>query len=280
MASVILIATLGSSSARADSTHDCVEAANSGQSLRDTGKLVAARAAFVHCSLEACPTVVRESCQRWDGEVETRLPTITLGAKDDAGADLSDVRVSIDDTVVTSKLDGHAIAIDPGPHDLIFHADGFVDAHQRIIVREGEKARPIVATLSKPADARAPYVPYEHPEPKRNLTPLLITGAVTVVGAAGFAIFGAWGQSEKNHLSDTCAPTETCASANVSAARTKLIVADISLAVGVVGAGFFTAFLIAPLFSSDAKTKTSASLPSVGVAPAKSGAFGTLEWRY
>jgi hypothetical protein len=276
--SAMMLGVTLSSSARADTTHECVEAASSGQTMRDSGKLISARDAFVRCSVEACPAVVRESCERWSADVITRLPSITLGAKSEAGEDLADVAVSVDGSIVTHKLDGHAIAIDPGPHDLIFHADGFTDARQSLIVREGEKARPVVATLSRPAASEPSPKPL-FSSSKRDRTPLVVTGAITAVGAAGFAVFGIWGQSEKDHLSSTCAPSETCAPDDVSAARTKLIVADISLAVGVIGAGFFTAFLIAPLFEKDSR-QAGAAFPSVGVAPTKSGAFGTLEWRY
>jgi hypothetical protein len=269
--------TFTASSAHADATHDCVQAANAGQALRDDGKLISARDLFVKCSAEVCPTLVRDSCQRWSSEVEERLPSITLGAKSESGEDLAHVSVSIDGAVVARELDGHAIAVDPGPHQLMFEADGLVPLHQSLIVREGEKARPVVATLT--ARRRESVVaPKPASTSQRRIVPLVITGGVAVVGLAAFSVFGLWGKSERDHLESTCAPTETCAPGDVSAARTKLITADVSLAVSVVGAGLFTAFLVAPLFSGDS-TSTSRA-PRLGLTPTRSGVFGTLEWSY
>ncbi len=274
-----MVVVLASSSARADATHDCVEGANVGQRLRDTGKLSSARDSFVRCSAEACPVVVRESCQRWSAEVETRLPSITPGAKDDTGNDLADVCLSIDGVVVLRTLDGRSIAVDPGPHELLFEASGFTPLRQSLIVREGEKARPVITTLTHARGLPA-AVSGDPRAPRRDLTPLLITGGIAVVGLAGFTIFGLWGKSEHDKLASTCAPSETCPSGEVSAARTKWIVADVSLAASVIGAGLFTAFVFAPLFKGVSSSRQSVSPASVAFAPTRDGAFGTLRWSY
>lgn len=255
--------------ARAETTHECVEAAHEGQRLRDGGKLSSARDAFLTCSVPACPSVVRESCERWLGEIEPRLPTIVVGARDDAGNDLYEVGVSIDGRELATRLDGRSIAVDPGPHELVFQAHGFAPVRQFIVAREGEKVRHVVALFgaSPPATREPPR--------RRDPAPLVIAGAAGALGLSGFAVFGLWGSRDRDQLAETCAPTQTCRSADVRAARTKLIVADASLLVGIAGAGVFTALMLIPLFE-----KPRTSPVSVSIAPSPRGVFSAVEYRY
>ncbi|HEX7665643.1 MAG TPA: hypothetical protein VF407_14050 [Polyangiaceae bacterium] len=258
--------------ARADVTHDCVEAANDGQSLRDSGKWSAAHAAFVRCSADACPGVVTSSCRKWDAELAPRVPTVTFAASSTAGADIAVARFTIDGVAIANAAAGRALPLDPGAHDLVVSADGFEPSRSTIVVREGEKSRPIVVRLAPLENAvtTGPAPSEERSVPSRSNVPLVVSGAIALAGATGFAVFGLWGQSERSHLDATCAPSETCASSDVSAVRTKWIVADVSLAVGVVGAGFFTAFLIAPLLRTE-DSKTAAFFSHVGVTPTSNG---------
>lgn len=248
------------SSARADdATHACVTAADDGQRLRDTGALTAARASFVACAAARCPALVRESCEAWLSELDARLPTVVLGARDAAGNDLSNARVTLDGREIPRGLDGHAIAVDPGPHDLVFTAPGHRPASQHLVVREGERLRPIVVALSAEPPARS-----------RSVAPLVVSGVVAAIGLGGFAALGLIGQHDKRALEDTCAPSRTCARDDVSAARTKLLLADVSLLVGIGGAAAF-----AVLFA----TSSSRSV-QLGVTPSRAGATGAVSITY
>jgi hypothetical protein len=237
----------------ADATHSCVEAAHEGQRLRDAGQLIAGRAELLQCAAASCPDVVRDSCARWLGEVDARLPTLVLAARDEGGIDLRDVRVSIDARVVTTVLDGRALPVDPGPHRITFEAHGRVATQQHIVAREGDKLRPITAVLARlgPAD-RAETAP-AGPSP----VPIVVAGTVAALALGSFAVLGAIGQSQRQDLLDTCAPTQTCASSDVDAARTKLVVADVSLVVGL-AATVVTGVLLARALGSNAPK---ASLP-------------------
>jgi hypothetical protein len=68
----------------------------------------------------------------------------------------------------------------------------------------------------------------------------VLIGGVGLAGFGGFAVFGLTGLSEKRDLADTCAPSGSCAAGDVSSARTRLIIADVSLGVGVVAVGIAT----------------------------------------
>lgn len=264
-------ATLASpTSARADATHTCVSAASEGQNLRDRGQLTAAHQAFTQCSSDACPALVREDCRRWNQELDARLPTIVLGARDkDDGGDLVDVRVTIDGKPLVSVLDGRSLPVDPGPHTLVFEARGHAPERAFVVVREGEHVRPVVATLARAA-AGAPAAPTASPvstAPAASTAPgaspgatgdaasssprlagVLVGAAAGVLGFATFAVLGSSGAAEKTRLSSSCAPSETCSTHDLDALRTKLVVADIGLVVGSAGVLVAGALLVVPLF--------------------------------
>lgn len=225
--------------ARADDvTHTCVQDAHEGQRARDAGRLREARDAFARCRADRCPAVVRESCEGWATEVEARLPGLVLGARDPAGADLTDVRVAMDGAPLAASLDGRAVDVDPGPHELSFEAPGRVTVRLRVLVREGERVRSVVAVLP-PRDAAPEPTP-----PRPSLVPLVVTGSVAAAGFTTFAVLGLVGQGERRDLERTCATSRTCAPDDVTSARTKLLVADVGLVAGLAGAGAFAVFAL------------------------------------
>jgi hypothetical protein len=67
---------------------------------------------------------------------------------------------------------------------------------------------------------------------------------VSAVAVASFATFGAVGKSDIDDLRATCAGH--CKQSDVDSAWSKLIVADVSLGVGVVAAGLATWLFLAP----------------------------------
>ena len=85
----------------------------------------------------------------------------------------------------------------------------------------------------------------------------LLTVAPAVEDAEGAEdeLFGSWCFRAEglSRLHATCGVTHTCAESDVSATRTKLIVADVSLGVGVVAIGVATGLLIAHLRAAPSK---------------------------
>ncbi len=248
----------------------CVAASESAQKLRTQKKLRAARKELITCAQEDCPAIVKKDCVTWLSEVEESVPSIVISARDGSGNDLSDVQVSIDGEKLTDKLDGTSIAVDPGSHTFRFETKGVAPVESKVVIREGERNRPIAVTLGeKPAPPPPPAVvaPPKEPEklePTRTIpTATWVFGAVSLVGFAGFAYFGLSGRADKQHLLDTCAPY--CDKDQENPASTKFIFADISLGVGVVSLGLATVFA---LTSRDEPKKTAVR---VDVVPLASG---------
>src|SRR5262245_60043096 len=117
----ILASSAGPASAGDDEKERCASAAERAQVLRDEGKLKDARESLLVCVQPACPPAVRTSCEPWLESVERAMPTIVLAARDASGAEITGVRVEIDGMVATDRLDGKAIAIDPGQHAFRFN---------------------------------------------------------------------------------------------------------------------------------------------------------------
>ena len=275
---LLLAAAVGPRAAAADGTGTCVQAAHDGQRLRDAGKLGQAEEALVTCSAPTCPAVVRDYCVGWLADVRARQPSIVLGARDARGNDLYQVRVLLDGRELATRLDGRAVAVDPGPHRLSFEARGRAPVRQFVVIREGEKGRTIVAVFAEPVDRDRDRARATSPS-RRRRGPMLVAGGVAAAGLAGFAVFGLWGQSERDDLADTCAPTRTCPEDQVAAARTKLVIADVSLVVGVVGAAALTAMLVSPLFADDTAPARPAAV-GWHVAPLDRGLLVGIERRY
>jgi len=120
---------------------------------------------------------------------------------------------------------------------------------QRAVMRVGEKNRILTAVVmplplsASTAVAPPPSTPAEAEVPSSH-APLPVVSialaSVAVVAGASFAYFGLSGTSDVSHLRATCAPD--CAQSDVDSARTKLIVSDVALGVGLVslaGAAWF-----------------------------------------
>ncbi len=120
----------------------CVGADTTAQSLRREGKFTAARAALATCVDVHCPALVRDDCTQRLDELERAQPTILFDVRDDQGHDVSEVSIEVDGKPFAQRLDGIAVAVDPGEHAFTFDTKGRVPTVARkFVLREGEKGR-------------------------------------------------------------------------------------------------------------------------------------------
>jgi hypothetical protein len=244
LASALAVGVLASawsapSVARADDVMTCVSASELAQLLRDEGKYKKTREQLLVCMREVCPTVVRRDCVQWLGEVDALMPSVVLSAKDAAGHDLSDARVTLDGAPLTNKLDGRPIALDPGEHVLRFEVSGASMAEERLVMHAGEKHRAVTVKLGPPVPSPAappsPPVPPSSSASGRAPIGAYVIGGLGVAALGAFAYLGLTGRSDVSEMRSTCAPL--CDPSRVDAARAKLLVADVSLGAGVVALG-------------------------------------------
>jgi hypothetical protein len=138
---------------------ECNDAHTQAQPLRRAGQLRAARRELRTCAAPACPVIVRDECAQWLDEVGRAIPTLVLEARDQDGNDRSDVRVTLDGQPLLERLDGNAIEVDPGEHDLVFEAEGVAPVARHVVIAAGEKERHERATLEVPRSVIVPPPP-------------------------------------------------------------------------------------------------------------------------
>jgi hypothetical protein len=206
-AATIAACLLSAPSSRADKAA-CLDAASRAQSLRDVHKLLATRDALRVCAAAGCPAVVQVDCATWLNEVEAAIPTLVFAAKDGSGADLFDVSVTMDGAPLATKLDGRAVAVDPGPHTFVFGQPDGLRVEKRALVREGEKAQIIDAVLGAPPAPSGPEpIRAASPGGSAGKTQKIVAAVVAGAGIAGLGVGGALGLVAK--ASDNTARAET-----------------------------------------------------------------------
>src|SRR5262249_35681572 len=128
--------------AAADMTKlQCVEANTKSQDLRRDGKLAESEAQLRKCVDPSCPRLVRDDCTRRLDDLEKAQPSMLFDVKDAKGADVIDVRVSVDGRPLADHLDGTPLKVDPGPHEFTFEVAGQPPVVDKVLVREGEAGR-------------------------------------------------------------------------------------------------------------------------------------------
>lgn len=176
----------------------CLAASERGQRARAAGKLREARDQFLVCSADACPALVRKDCGQWQGELAASMPTVVFGAKDKQGRDLFDVSVAMDGQPLQKKLDGKSVSVDPGPHTFTFETAGSASVAEKVLVKEGERARVISVTFGGAgASSGAAGSPSAHGERDQGtesggrghtVWPWLVVGAGVVTAAVGVVL--------------------------------------------------------------------------------------------
>jgi hypothetical protein len=256
---LLAVADLAPRLARA-TDKECLDAHVDAQQLRGAGKLRAAKEKLLACSAKACHSLVRVDCTRWLSEVSASLPTVIVAAKDSAGNDLSEVKVSVDGETLLARLDGKAIEIDPGRHKLRYEHEGSAPVETEVLVNETEKDRALSVTFASPE---------QKPARAQRVLPWALVG-LSVVAVGSFAYFGWTGNKRLDDMTGQggCAPR--CNPDDRDAVKRRFLVADVSLGIGVLSLG-----AAAVLFFAIPTSESSSSL--VGVRPIAGGAI--TEWR-
>jgi hypothetical protein len=201
--------------ARADEAA-CIAATEESLTLRQQGKLHDALKKLAICAEASCSSEVKAECTQRIDAIDAAMPTLVLEAKDGAGNDLYDVRVSMDGALLAGNLDGRPVAIDPGEHAFVFETAETPPLEKRLVLREGEKDRHESVTLGSPPPTPAPAptpAPLPPPPPpalstwSTQKTLAVVSGGVGVVGLGLGAWFGAFAASSQSREKSDCSAT-------------------------------------------------------------------------
>jgi hypothetical protein len=209
---------------------ECVSQLDRAQSLQTARKLREARASYLACSAPACPELLREDCSKSLVELDGTIPTVVFSARAD-GKDVTDARVLLDGEAVSSALDGHAVALDPGTHVIRFERTGGGVSEMRVVAREGEKNRSISATFMSSTPAEPEKAAQVRAESGRFPILPVILGGTGLLALGGSFYVRLNADSDADRLRGSCAPS--CDQSSRDALSDKLVVANVALGVGI-----------------------------------------------
>jgi hypothetical protein len=125
----------------------CVAAYNKAQERAKSAHLRDAREFLSKCARAQCGSFLQQECTHLYTQLETDIPSVVPLVADETGAPHALVEVRMDGELLTSKLDGHALLVDPGKHEFTFSTDLGVFAKKKIMIVQGQRNRPISAVL-------------------------------------------------------------------------------------------------------------------------------------
>lgn len=284
----LVTVVLGTRPARSDDDA-CISAVEGALVLRKQEHLQQALARLAGCIDPVCPVQVRSVCEKRLADFTQALPTIVLVAKDTANNDLVDVKVTVDGTSLTDRLDGRAWKVDPGLHVFRFEAASFVPSTKALVLGEGDKERHesiVLTPVSRPMDGTEGASPQLTPAGWNGLkTAAVVSGIAGLAGIGLGAGFG-WATLEASRNQNSVGCSSSCNSTQESTAQrdheraiTYGLVSDVGF--GVAGAAVLGAILLWTRSSSAPATPlpargavgVSASIQSSGVSVSVSGSF-------
>jgi hypothetical protein len=301
----------GAAPARAEADHAaderaCTAALRSAQQREQAGRLREAKEALAACARPVCGLLVQEDCASRYAQLGKDIPSIVPVVTDDTGAPRTDVEVRVDGEVVATEINGRALPLNPGIHELSFSADNRVFDTQRLLILQGQRNRPVPASVPgqkrqhrrtaqagprdpelaapEPRDT-APSQSLHHPllrmeassDPAAGATSGRHAGLAIALGAVGLASAGAggllvyWGRAD-NQLLTHCSPN--CPTASVDHIHRLYLAGDIALGAGAVAlVGAFWAYTLSGAAKDDAPPRRDYAFD---VRPTSSGALFTL----
>jgi hypothetical protein len=275
----------------------CTAIYKSAQERERAGKLREATQLLSTCT-SSCVPVQKKKCAARSTHIEAEIPSIVPSVTDDAR---TDVQVRMDGELLTSRLDGRALPVDPGMHEFTFSTEMGVVATHQLSIERGQHGQPISValhssdkrvhkettataqpktTLTNPALTRPLYSdssegPPASSDARRRLGPpalAFVTGGIGVVGLGTGLLLTIWARRDNSDLQASCAPN--CRPASVDHVRKLYFAADVSLGVGAVGLGLASYLFLKPRYATENPPTRAAYTVDVQSTP--SGAFATV----
>jgi hypothetical protein len=307
-AAVVLHARAGYGAPVKDVGHSCVAAYKSAVKAEQASHLREAQKSFASCARAVCGALVRRECLLRYDQLASDIPSVVPVVTDVTGDPILDVKVTMDGEVLTTKIDGRAVPVDPGLHEFGF-STGTGSSTQKIVILQGQRNRPIAINLGLPGSGQknaqrvavaAPVAAPSAVEPEavvageaasarqrsldvadepgsvrrrsggRSVAPYIATG-IGLAGLGSYALLTYWGRKD-NDMLVKCKPD--CLQTSVDHVHRLYLAANISLGVGVAALGAATWLFL----RSGSKTEqaSSGSRVALDVVPLPAGALASV----
>jgi hypothetical protein len=293
----------------------CKVAYKSAQEREKSSHLREAQDLYLQCSKVICGAFMRPECTTKYTQLQSDVPSVIPVVTDETGAAKADVQVKVDGELLTSKLDGRALPVDPGMHEFVFSTDSGVIATEKIMIVAGQRNSPISVSLAKHSQRTLaasvtlptpvnrsglePRATESKPSTEKTATSKMAESAQQmdetpsaaepqrkgpgalpyIIGGAGIAGLGAGALLTfwGNRDNNKLGQcTPSCQPASLSHIKTMYTAADISIGVGAAAVAV-SAYLFATSGSSTKEKPAPAKTAySVDVQPTKNGAFATV----
>jgi hypothetical protein len=255
-------------------TTACSEDYEKAQEERASGHLNAALSRLRGCVNPDCPKFIREDCARWMDQTEAALPSVVFAVRRD-GVDQTEVEVTCDGIPIAHSIDGKAVPIDPGIHVFLFNVVGFGPIERQLVIREGERNRILNVEFRSPHKPMPTWSVAEAKGGHARLNYLTygLAGA-GALGLVGFTVFAILGSNQQGDLERKCSPY--CEPSQVDSLKTKYLIADTCLAVGLVSLGAAT-YLYFSKRDPKPRDRDRAQTVALGLLPRSAGAGGMLQ---
>jgi hypothetical protein len=129
-----------------NSSLDCTAAHAKAEERERSGRLREARALYESCASPSCERYLQEECTTRVTQLDTDIPSVVPVVTDRQSAPRVDCVVKMDGEVLTSKLGGQALPVDPGMHEFTFSTKEGVLSTQKVMIVEGQRNRPLACS--------------------------------------------------------------------------------------------------------------------------------------
>ncbi len=124
----------------------CATAYGRAKDRQAAGDLMEARDLLLGCIRPACEIGLQQQCTELYTQLDSDIPSVVPVVTDSAGVPLVDVQVMMDGEVLAARIGGQALPVNPGLHEFSFRANGAVFATQQLMVLQGQRNRPLLAS--------------------------------------------------------------------------------------------------------------------------------------
>jgi hypothetical protein len=127
----------------------CKVAYKAAQEREQSSHLREAKVLYLACSKVVCGAFMRPECTTKYTQLNSDVPSVIPVVTDESGAAKTDVQVKMDGELLTSKLDGRALPVDPGMHEFTFSTETGVIATEKVMIVAGQRNSPVAVSLAK-----------------------------------------------------------------------------------------------------------------------------------